>query len=123
MVLLKVVAVITDFFGNPIQGKTVYFYVSGDGVNWELFAIAATDSGGFVSVEYDANQKTWFMVEFRGDDDYEPVSAVAVWEPCSPVLRTGISFMDNVVFCVGRYGVTVVVLIVALFLLVLLIRR
>jgi len=29
--MLKVVARLTDSSGNPLQGKTIYFYVSGNG--------------------------------------------------------------------------------------------
>ena len=132
--MLKVVARLTDSSGNPLQGKTIYFYVSGDGSTWSPLTNVVTDSNGYASATYDANQKTWFKAEFKGDDIYEPASATAVWEPsaqpppqpspaCSPVFKTGIEFLDQVLFCVGGYGVTVTVLIAAITLLILLIRR
>ena len=132
--MLKVVARLVDYGGAPLQGKTIYFYVSSDGSTWSLLTSATTDSGGYASATYDANQKTWFKAEFRGDDKYEPASATAVWEPsaqpppqpspaCSPVFKTGIEFLDQVLFCVGGYGVTVTVLIAAITLLILLISR
>ena len=132
--MLKVVARLVDYGGAPLQGKTIYFYVSSDGSTWSLLTSATTDSGGYASATYDANQKTWFKAEFRGDDKYEPASATAVWEPsaqpppqpspaCSPVFKTGIEFLDQVLFCVGGYGVTVTVLRAAITLLILLISR
>jgi hypothetical protein len=41
---------------------------------------------------------------------------------CSPVIRTGVEFLDRVVFCIGTVGITMFVLIVA-FLLVWLLSR
>ena len=46
---------------------------------------------------------------------------VSTIQQCQPIIRTGISFLDNVLFCVGGYGVTV--LIGAIILLILLILR
>jgi len=132
--MLKVVARLVDYGGAPLQGKTIYFYASGDGSTWSPLTNAVTDSNGYASATYDANQKTWFKAEFRGDDKYEPASATAVWEPsaqpppqpspaCSPLFKTGIEFLDRVLFCVGGYGVSVAVLIAAITLLILLISR
>jgi hypothetical protein len=136
MVAVKLTARLTDSGGAPLQGKPIYFYYSTDGSTWINFVAVATDSNGYASTTYDANQKTWFKAEFKGDDLYEPASATAVWEPsaqpppqpspgqaCSPVFKTGIGFLDQVLFCVGGYGVTVTVLIAAVALLILLIRR
>ena len=64
---------------------------------------------------------------------YEAASATAVWEPsggqvtqssqCQPLFRTGIGVLDKVVLCVGSYGVTVAVLLIAFSVLLLLVRR
>jgi len=137
MATVKLVARLTDWGGVPLQGKPIYFYYSTDGSTWINFVAVATDENGYASATYDANQKTWFKAEFKGDDFYEPASATAVWEPsaqpppqpspgqaCSPVFKTGIEFLDQVVFCVGGYGVTVTVLLIAtITLLILLISR
>ena len=136
MTSLKVVARLTDSGGAPLQGKTIYFYVSGDGSTWSPLTNAVTDSNGYASATYDANQKTWFKAEFKGDDFYEQASATAVWEPsaqtppqpspgqaCSPVFKTGIEFLDQVLFCVGGYGVSMSMLVVVVILLVLLMGR
>jgi len=129
MTTLKIVARLTDSSGNPLSGKTIYFYVSGDGSTWSLLTTATTDSSGYASVTYDASQKTWFKAEFKGDSQYDPASATAVWEPsggqtgqCQPIIKIGISALDNVLFCVGNYGVTLLVVVVAFFMLLLLIR-
>jgi len=43
-------------------------------------------------------------------------------QQCEPVVRTGVDVLDKVLFCVGGYGVTVAVAVVAFFALLLLIR-
>jgi hypothetical protein len=127
---LRIEARLTDSAGNPLGGKTVYFYVSTDGYTWTLAGTATTDSSGKASTTYTASVKTWFRAEFKGDDYYEPSSATAVWEPagapapaCQPILRTGIDFLDRVVFCIGNYGITVFILVLAFFVLLVLLRR
>jgi hypothetical protein len=125
MVDVRVVAGLFDSSGRPVQGRTVYFYASGDGSVWTLIGEGTTDGGGRASVVYDAPGRTWFKVEFVGDEEYEPASAVAVWEPvgvCEPIVRVG--FLDDVLFCVGGRGVTVfIMLVVAVFVLLMLFRR
>jgi uncharacterized protein (TIGR03382 family) len=44
-------------------------------------------------------------------------------QQCQPVFKMGIGVLDQVVFCVGSYGVTVAVAVVAFFVLLLLVRR
>jgi hypothetical protein len=123
MVAIRVVARLFGSSGGPIEGRAVHFYVSSDGSVWTLIGAASTDGGGYASVTYDASGRTWFKASFEGDEYYEPVSAVAVWEPsgCEPVVRIG--FLDDVVFCVGRYGITVAVVLAAFVLLLLMWRR
>jgi hypothetical protein len=140
MTSLKLTARLTDSGGAPLSGKPIYFYYSTDGSTWINFVAVATDENGYASATYDASGKTWFKAEFKGDDFYEPASATAVWEPsaqpppppspqpspgqaCSPVFKTGIEFLDQVLFCVGGYGVTVTVLLMAVTLLILLVGR
>lgn len=133
MTTLRIIARLTDSSGNPLSGKTIYFYYSTDGSTWIFLTSATTDSGGYVSTTYDATSKTWFKAEFRGDSQYDPASATAVWEPsggqttqpsqCQPAIKTGISALDNVLFCVGNYGITLLVIIIAFFVLLLLLRR
>ena len=127
--MLRLVARLTDFGGSPLSGKIIYFYYSSDGSAWINFAAVVTDSNGYASTTYDANQKTWFKAEFRGDSDYDSASATVVWEPsggqpsqCQPPFRTGIGVLDQVVFCIGGVGVTVAVAVEAFFALLLLIR-
>lgn len=132
MTALRITARLTDSSGNPLSGKTIYFYYSTDGSTWIFLTSATTDSGGYASTTYNATSKTWFKAEFRGDDQYDPASATAVWEPsggqtaqpsqCQPVIKIGIRELDNVLFCVGNYGITLLV-IIAFFMLLLLLRR
>jgi len=44
-------------------------------------------------------------------------------QACSPVVKTGVEFLDRVLFCIGSYGVTVTVVVAAFFVLLLLVRR
>lgn len=132
MTALRIIARLTDSSGNPLSGKTIYFYYSTDGSTWIFLTSATTDSGGYAYTTYNATSKTWFKAEFRGDNQYDPASATAVWEPyggqtaqpsqCQPVIKTGIRELDNVLFCVGNYGITLLV-IIAFFMLLLLLRR
>ena len=142
MTTLRIIARLTDSSGNPLSGKTIYFYYSTDGSTWIFLTSTTTDSGGYASTTYDATSKTWFKAEFRGDSQYDSASATAVWEPsggqttqpspgrqttqpsqCQPVIETGISALDNVLLCVGNYGITLLVIIIAFFVLLLLLRR
>jgi len=127
---LKIEARLADSAGNPLGGKTIYFYTSPDGSTWTLLTTATTDSDGRAATTYSTDRKAWFKAEFRGDDQYEPSSATAVWEPavppaapCQPIFRVGIDFLDRVVFCIGNYGITVLVLILAFIVLLILLRR
>jgi hypothetical protein len=119
MTRLKLIARLTDSSGSPIKGKPILFYYERGGT-WIHIATAVTNEDGYAIVTYDVNQRTVFKAEFRGDDQYDPASATAVWEPhgeqraeCSPLLKTGVDVLDRVVFCVGGRGVTVFVLAVA----------
>jgi len=130
MTSLKLIARLTDSGGAPLSGKPIYFYYSTDGETWINFAAVATDENGYASTTYDVNQKTWFKAEFKGDEQYDPASATAVWPPptttpssCSPLFRTGVELLDQVVFCVGGYGITVAIAVMAFFVLLLLVRR
>ena len=40
-------------------------------------------------------------------------------QQCEPVVRTGVDVLDKVLFCVGGYGITVAVAVVAFFVLLL----
>lgn len=132
MTALRITARLTDSSGNPLSGKTIYFYYSTDGSTWIFLSSATTGEDGSASTTYDATSKTWFKAEFRGDEQYDKASATAVWEPsggqtaqpsqCQPVIKIGISALDNVLFCVGNYGITLFV-IIAFFMLLLLLRR
>ena len=136
MTSLKLIARLTDSGGAPLSGKPIYFYYSTDGETWINFAAVATDENGYASTTYDVNQKTWFKAEFKGDEQYDPASATAVWEPsaqpppqpspgqvCSPVFKMGMEFLDQVLFCIGGVGVSVAVLLVVFFVLLLLVGR
>jgi hypothetical protein len=130
MTVIRLVARLTDSLGNPLKGKSIYFYCSSDGSTWVHIATVATDASGYASTTYDASGKTWFKAEFKGDENYEPASATAVWEPsgvqpgrCDPLIKVGIEVLDRVLFCIGDKGVTVFIIAVAFVVLLLLLRR
>lgn len=132
MTALRIIARLTDSSGNPLSGKTIHFYYSKDGFAWIFLTSATTDSGGYAYATYEATSRTWFKAEFSGDSEYDPASATAVWEPygeqtaqpsCQPIIKTGNSALDDVLFCVGNYGITPLVIIIAFFVLLMLLRR
>jgi hypothetical protein len=51
------------------------------------------------------------------------VSVVDVETKCKPIIKTGIDVLDNVLFCIGNYGISLTVIIIAFFVLLLLLRR
>jgi len=126
-------AVLKDVNGNPLAGKTIYFYVSTDGTNYTQFSSATTDSSGVATATYQAPSAGtyYFKAEFKGDATYSSAVAYATVEVteatagagCEPIFRTGISQLDTVLFCIGNYGITVAVVAVAFVLLLLLLRR
>jgi len=132
MVTVKLIARLVDSVGSPLRGKPIYFYYE-EGGTWIHIATAVTNDDGYAVVTHDVDRRTVFKVEFKGDDYYEAASATAVWEPsggqvtqssqCQPLFRTGIGVLDKVVLCVGSYGVTVAVLLIAFSVLLLLVRR
>lgn len=132
MVTVKLIARLVDSNGLPLRGKPIYYYYEEDGT-WIYIATAVTNDDGYAVVTYDVDRRTVFKAEFKGDDQYEPASAMAVWEPsggqatqksqCQPLFRIGVDVLDKVVFCVGSYGITVFVLLVAFFVLLMLIWR
>ena len=123
MIIIRIV----DYDGRQLYGREVHFYVSSDGVVWHYIGYGVTDEEGYVYVIYEINSKTWFMAEFRGDEFYEAISKVVVLDPeqfvCRPLIVTNVEILDRVVFCIGRYGVTVFTLGLAFFVLWLLLRR
>jgi hypothetical protein len=131
MVTVRLVARLTDASENPLRGKPIWFYYEMEGT-WIHIATAVTNDDGYASVEYEASKRTVFKAEFRGDEHYEPASATAVWDPsgrqteqqnrCQPVVKTGVGVLDMVLFCIGSYGITFLIIIVAAFVLWLLLR-
>ncbi len=131
MVKVRLVARLTDSGGRPLSGRHVHFYYDKDG-DWQHIDTAITNDDGYAVATHETDRRTVYRAEFKGDDLYEPSSATAVWEPsgrqveqqgqCRPVIKTGIGVLDAVLFCVGGYGVTVLVLVVAALILLMLLR-
>ena len=44
-------------------------------------------------------------------------------QQCQPLFRVGVDILDKVVICIGGIGITVLMLLVAFFVLLLLVRR
>jgi hypothetical protein len=124
--MYRIVAKLVDSSGSPLAGKNIDIYIDGVKVY-----TGATDSNGEVSTTYDLSPGTHtVMATFTGDDSYEGSEAsatVSVEQPqqpqtpqCSPVFTTGVDMLDSVVLCVGEYGVTVAVVVVALIFIIIL---
>jgi len=76
MVTLQLTATLKDINGNPLAGKALDFYYSYDGATWSLIESKTTDSSGKASTTFSTTTKTYFKAEFKGDDEYEPSSAL-----------------------------------------------
>jgi hypothetical protein len=42
---------------------------------------------------------------------------------CRPILTTGVSWLDNILFCIGSYGITVAVVLLALIFILMILHR
>ena len=120
-VILK--ARLTDINGTPLQGKTIRFYA-----NSTLIDQKTTDADGTATTTHTPTGTTIYVAEFPGDQFYEASRAEVTHTPeqqqqCEPIIRTGISQLDTIIFCVSNYGITTLVLIVAVFILLLILRR
>ena len=117
-VILK--ARLTDINGTPLQGKTIRFYA-----NSTLIDQKVTDINGVATTTHTPMGTTVYVAEFPGDEYYEASRAEVTYTPeqqqqCEPIIRTGIGALDQVILCIFNYGITIIVLIVALFLLLIL---
>jgi len=112
---------LTDSNGNPLSNKTIRFYA-----NSALIDERTTDINGIATTNHTPMGTTIYVAEFPGDEHYEASRAEVTYtpeQPCEPIIRTGISQLDAVVFCVSNYGITTLVLIAAVFILLLILRR
>lgn len=103
MVMLKLIAMLTDANGNPLSGKTIEFYHSLDGVNYALIGTSITDTNGQASITYEITQTGihYFKARFPGDDVYDASEAIATYEYPAPspveVLVTQLQSLINIV--------------------------
>ena len=89
MVSLKLLATLTDINGNPLPNKTIEFYKSIDGVNYNLIGTALTDSNGQASVIDEVTEpgRYYYKARFPGDELYEASEATAVYEYAVPTAK------------------------------------
>ena len=122
MVLLT--ARLTDSSGTPLQGKTIRFYANSVMIDQKV-----TDENGIATTTHTPTDTTIYVAEFPGDEYYEASRAEVTYTPteqqqqCKPIFKTGISQLDTIIFCVSNYGITTLVLIAAVFILLLILRR
>ena len=114
---------LTDSSGLPLQGKTIRFYA-----NSTLIDQKVTDENGIATTTHTPPGRTIYVVEFPGDQFSEASIAEVTYTPehqqqCEPIIRTGISQLDTIIFCVSNYGITTLVLIAAIFVLFIILRR
>ena len=104
---------LTDSNGNPLSNKTIRFYA-----NSTLIDQKVTDINGIATTNHTPMGTTIYVAEFPGDEHYEASRAEVTYTPkCEPIIRTGIEALDRVILCISNYGITIIILIVALFLL------
>jgi len=82
MVNLKLIAKLTDIYGNPLSGKEIIFYYSLDGTNYAEITRSLTDPNGEATATYTYTGfgTIWFKAVFLGDPDYEGSEAVVKYE-------------------------------------------
>jgi len=66
----KLEAQLKDAYGNPVSGKTIYFYYSLDGSTWLYIGTATTNSSGIATLYHAAIQDVYYKAEFKGDSTY-----------------------------------------------------
>jgi len=73
VVVLVLVARLTDSDGKPLPGKLVKFYKSINGVSYHFLGQGVTDDDGLVTItdEVTTPGKYYYRAVFEGDDDYE----------------------------------------------------
>ena len=86
-VTLRVIARLTDGYGNPLQGKIIDFYYSYNGVLFNYIDSDVTDYNGTASVEHVTDKRTWYRAVLLGDDIYDGSSAITTFTPRRVVLR------------------------------------
>jgi len=70
----KLEAQLKDNSGNPLSGKTIYFYYSLDGTTWLYIGSATTNYNGIATIYHAAIQDIFYKAEFKGDEQYEASS-------------------------------------------------
>jgi hypothetical protein len=85
---IRIKAWLYDALGRPLANKVLGFY---KGLSWsdlKLFATCTTDINGYCEVEDDVAQKTYYRIEFAGDEDYSPsITWYFEFTPSPPVER------------------------------------
>jgi hypothetical protein len=85
---IKIKAWLYDALDRPLMGKTLGFYKGLSWSNLELFATCTTDANGYCEVEDSVEQKTYYRIEFAGDEDYAPdITWYFDYTPSPPVER------------------------------------
>ena len=73
--------------GAPLEGKTIYFYVSYDSINWAQIGSDVTDENGEARLQVYVDKDAWYKAEFPGDPEYDASSDtiyVTVTKPPAP---------------------------------------
>lgn len=78
MVVVKVIAKLTDADGNVLVGKPIDFYRSYDGVTWELLDTVPTNTNGISEITdtVDKYGTVYYKAVFPGDEIYSSSEAV-----------------------------------------------
>ena len=78
---VQLVARLTDNDGNPLSGKTIYFYYSYDNKTWTQIGTNTTNTNGYAYMRHTTTKPTYYKASFQGDSSYEPSEAYAFYSP------------------------------------------
>jgi len=78
---VQLVARLTDNNGNPLSGKTIYFYYSYDNKTWIQIGTSTTDTNGYAYMKHTTTMPTYYKASFQGDSSYQPSEAYAFYNP------------------------------------------
>ncbi len=80
--------------GQPIPGKTVYFYKSSDLSSWELIGSNTTDSNGYAVLKTsDAWSGVYYYLAYYPGDNYTQYNYTPIVHSVTIYLRTSISIL------------------------------
>jgi len=90
VVVLTLIARLSDSEGNPLANKTINFFKSTNGISYYILNQGVTDEDGIATAvdEVTAPATYYYKAVFAGDDDYDGSTDVKLYvipQPSKPV--------------------------------------